>query len=97
MMKFDGKDLMEILKKCMEGLEKFLQEKLLNGEKVVEETPDKNKINVNHDFIKYNIRLKTHHFPKIDMRKFDGKDPITWILQMEQIQGQTLFPELDEE
>ena len=21
--------------------------------------------------------------PKIDMRKFDGKDPITWILQME--------------
>ena len=22
--------------------------------------------------------------PKIDMRKFDGKDPITWIFQMEQ-------------
>ena len=22
-------------------------------------------------------------FPKIDMRKFDGKDPITWIFQME--------------
>ena len=22
--------------------------------------------------------------PKIDMRKFDGKDPATWILQMEQ-------------
>ena len=21
--------------------------------------------------------------PKIDMRKFDGKDPITWILHME--------------
>ena len=27
--------------------------------------------------------MKTHHIPKIDMRKFDGKDPITWILQME--------------
>jgi hypothetical protein len=25
-----------------------------------------------------------NHFPKIDMRKFDGKDPITCILQMEQ-------------
>ena len=22
--------------------------------------------------------------PKIDMRKFDGKDPLTWIFQMEQ-------------
>jgi hypothetical protein len=28
--------------------------------------------------------LKTNHVAKIDMRKFDGKDPITWILQMEQ-------------
>ena len=28
--------------------------------------------------------MKTHHVPKIDMRVFDGKDPITWILQMEQ-------------
>ena len=51
-----------------------------NGEKVVEETHDENKINVNHDFINSNIRLKTHHIPKIDMRKFDGKDSITRIL-----------------
>ena len=28
--------------------------------------------------------VPTHHIPKIDMRKFDGKDPATWILQMEQ-------------
>ena len=28
--------------------------------------------------------FKNHHISKIDMRKFDGKDPITWILQMEQ-------------
>jgi hypothetical protein len=27
--------------------------------------------------------IKANHFPKIDMRKFYGKDPITWILQME--------------
>ena len=40
--------------------------------------------NVNHDFIYSNVELRTHHVPKIDMRKFDGKDPETWILQMEQ-------------
>ena len=55
-----------------------------NGEKVVEETHDEKKINVNHDFIKSNVGLKTHHILKINMRNFDGKDPITWILQMEQ-------------
>ena len=55
-----------------------------NGKKVVQETHDKNKINVNCDFIKSNVGLKTHHIPKIGMKKFDGKDPVTWILQMEQ-------------
>ena len=43
-----------------------------------------NKRNVNHDFIDSNVGFKTQHIPKIDMRKFDGKDPITWMLQMEQ-------------
>jgi len=62
----------------------FLQEILINGEKVVKETHDANKRNVNHDFIDSNVGLKTHHIPKIDMRKFDGKDPTTWILQLEQ-------------
>ena len=42
------------------------------------------KKNVNHDSIDANVGSKTHHIPKIDMRKFDGKDPATWILQMEQ-------------
>ena len=55
-----------------------------NGEKIVEEPHDENKINVNFDFIKSNVRGKNHHIPKMDMRKFDGKDPVTWILQMEQ-------------
>ena len=81
-------DNMEDLKKdiegLMEGLTKLLQERLLNGENVVEETHDENKRNVNHDFIDSNIGTKNHHVPKIDMSKFDGKDPITWILQMEQ-------------
>ena len=68
----------------MEGLTKLIQEMFLNSEKIVEETHDENKINVNRDFINYNFGLNTHHIPKINMRKFDGKDPITWILQMEQ-------------
>ena len=65
-------------------LTNFLQEILTNGEKVVNETHDANKRNVNHDFIDSNVGSKTHHIPKIDMRKFEGKDPATWILQMEQ-------------
>ena len=55
-----------------------------NGENIVEETHDENKINFNHDFKNSNVGLKTHHIPKIDIRKFDGKDPVTWILYMEQ-------------
>ena len=71
------------LKSDMEGLPKLIQEMFPNGEKIVEETHDENKINVNHDFINSNVALKNHHIPKMDMRKFDDKDPVTWILQME--------------
>jgi hypothetical protein len=77
-------DLKIDLKTNMEELKKLLQERVTNGERVVKETYDENKINVNHDSIDSNVGLKTHHIPKIDMRKFDGKDPTTWILQMEQ-------------
>ncbi len=75
---------MEDFKKDMEGLKEFLknllQERLPNGENVVEETHDENKRNVNHDFIESNIGLKTHHIPKIYMMNFDGKDLVAWIL-----------------
>ena len=50
------------------------------GEKIVEETHDENKINVNRDFINSNVGWKNHHIPNMDMRKFGGKDPVTWIL-----------------
>jgi hypothetical protein len=40
--------------------------------------------NISNKWRNSNFGLKTNHVPKIDMRKFDGKDPITWILQMEQ-------------
>ena len=46
---------------------------LTNGERVVKETHDEKKRNVNHDFIESNIGLKTHYVRKIDMRKFDGR------------------------
>ena len=57
---------------------------LPNGENLVEETHDENEINVNHDFISSNVLFKTYHIPKIDMRNFEGKDPVTLIIQMEQ-------------
>ena len=88
MRNFDGKDPVEYLKKYMEGLKEgftnLLQEKLPNGKKVVEETHDEKKINVKHGFVDSNVGFKTHHIPNIDIRKFDDKDPVTWILQMEQ-------------
>ena len=83
--KMDGiKAKVDYLKKGMEYLKtyltKFLQEMLTDGERVVKETHDENKINVNHDFIDSNVGSENHHVPKIDMRKFDDKDPGTWIL-----------------
>jgi len=79
-MEYFNKDM-----KCLkEGWKKFLQERLPNDEKVVKETHDENKRNVNDDFIESNFGLKTHHISKLDMRQFDGKDLITWILQMDQ-------------
>jgi len=54
---------MDCLKTSMEDLKidlktiltKFLQEMLTNGERVVKETHDENKINVNYDFIDSNF------------------------------------------
>ena len=68
---------MEDLKKY---LTKFLQEMVTNAKRVVKETDDENKMNVNHDFIDSNVGSQNHHVPKIDMRKLNGKDPRTWIL-----------------
>ena len=61
----------------------MIQEMIPNGKKVVQETHDENEIIVNHDFINSNVGLRTHHVPKMDMRKFYGKDLVTWILRME--------------
>ena len=55
------------LKADMEGLKKLIQEMFPNGEKIVEETNDQNKINVNHDFINSNVGGKNHHIQNMDM------------------------------
>ena len=68
----------------MEGLKKLLIERPHGCDNVSHEIHDEDTRNMNQDQRNSNFGLKTNHFPKIDMRKFDGNDPITWILQMEQ-------------
>jgi hypothetical protein len=68
----------------MKGLKKFVIERTPESENVSHEIHDEDTRKVNQEWRNSNFGLKTNHVPKIDMRKFDGKDPITWILQMEQ-------------
>ena len=82
-MKDNMENMTNNIKVEIEGLAKLIHEILPNGEKIVEETHE-NKINVNRELVNSNVGGKNHHIPKMDMRKFDGKDPVTWILQMEQ-------------
>ena len=67
-----------------EGLAKLLQERLPSGDKVIHENNEEDKRNMYYDFKDSNVGFKTHHILNIDMRKFYGKDMVTWILQMEQ-------------
>ena len=78
------KNMKNDLKPDIEGLTKLIQGMFPNGEKIVEEPHDENKMNANCDFMNSNVGEKNHHIPKMDIRKFDGKDPVTRILQMEQ-------------
>jgi hypothetical protein len=68
----------------MEVLKNFVTEKTLESENASNEIHDVDTRKVNQEWRNSNFGLKTNHVPKIDMRKFDGKDPVTWILQMEQ-------------
>jgi len=63
-----------------EGLTKFLQEMIPNCDKGFHENHDEKKRNINNDFRDSNFGLKTYHIPKINMRKFDRKDQVTWIV-----------------
>jgi hypothetical protein len=64
----------------MEVLKNFLTEKTPESENASHEIDDEDKRKVNQEWRNSNFVLKTNHVPKIDMRKFDGKDTITWIL-----------------
>jgi hypothetical protein len=77
--KMDG-----LKEEIMEGLKKLLIERPPESDNVSHEIHDEDTRKMNQDWRNSIFGLKTNHFPKIDMRKFDGKDPITWILQMEQ-------------
>jgi hypothetical protein len=68
----------------MEVLEYFVTEKTPESENASHEIHDEDTRKVNQEWRSSNFGLKTNHVPKIDMRKFDGNDPIRWILQMEQ-------------
>jgi hypothetical protein len=77
--KLDG-----LKEEIMEVLKNFITEKTPESENASHEIHDEETRKVNLEWRNSNFGLNTNHVPKIDMRKFDGKDPITWILQMEQ-------------
>ena len=71
--------MMEGLKgEIMEVLKIFVIEKSLESENGSHEIHDEDTRKVNQEWINSNFGLKTNHVPKIDMRKFDGNDPITY-------------------
>jgi hypothetical protein len=78
--KMDG-----LKREIMEGLKIFLIERPPESENVSHEIHVEDKRKMNKDCRNSNFGLDTNHFNKIDMRKFDGKDPITWILQMDHL------------
>jgi hypothetical protein len=77
--KMDG-----LKREIMEGLKNFLIYRTPESENVSHEIHDEDTRKMNKEWRNSNFGLNTNHVPKINMRKFDGKDPITWILQMEQ-------------
>jgi hypothetical protein len=84
--KYELQEMMEGLKgEIMKVLKNFITEKTLESENASHEIHDEDTRKVNQEWINSKFGLKRNHVPKIDMRKFDGKDPITWILQMEQL------------
>jgi hypothetical protein len=68
----------------IEVMRNFVIENIPKSENASHEIHDEDTRKVNQEWRNSNFSSKTNHIPKIDMRKFDGKDPITWILQMEQ-------------
>ncbi len=84
--KYELQEMMEGLKgEIMEVLKNFVTKKTPKSENASHEIHDEDTRKVNQEWRNSNFGLKTNHIPKIDMRKFDEKDQITWIIQMEQL------------
>jgi hypothetical protein len=78
-------EMMEGLKgEIMEVLKNFVTKKKPESENASQEIHDEDTRKVNQEWRNSNFCFKTNHVPKINMIKFDGNDPITWILHMEQ-------------
>jgi hypothetical protein len=58
----------------MEVLKNFVIEKTPESENASHEIHDEDTRKVNQEWRNSNFGLKTNYIPKIDMRKFDGKD-----------------------
>jgi hypothetical protein len=67
----------------MEGLKTLLIERPHKSDNVSHEIHDGDKRKMNQYWRNSSFGLKTQNISKIDMRKFNDKDPITWIIQME--------------
>jgi hypothetical protein len=74
----------DLKRDIMEGLKNFLIEMTPESENVSHEIHYEDTRKMNQELRNSIFGLKTNHFRKIDMRKFGGKYPITWILQMEE-------------
>jgi hypothetical protein len=74
-------EMIEVLKgEIMEGLKNFLIERTPESENLSHEIHDEETRKVNQEWRNSNFGFNTNHVPKIDVRNFDGNDPITWTL-----------------
>jgi hypothetical protein len=76
--KIDG-----LKEEIMEVLKIFVTEKTPESKNASHEIHDEDTRKVNQEWRNSNFELKTNHVPKIYIKNFDGKDPITRILKME--------------
>lgn len=53
---------------------------LISDDKVIHENHDEDKSNMSYNCRDSNMGFINNQIPKIDARKFDGKDLVTWIL-----------------
>ena len=70
----DKEENHDLFQSCLEKIEKQSESRKLESSKIDD--------SLQHNG--FNSCPRNYFIPKNDMRKFDGKDPIMWIFQMEQ-------------